>query len=173
MVNEKRDFSKYDNPKSENFGISRQLLNWYRRNKGLNTYEEVAEYQNEKHYFSNKYEHKATSRQWSKLTIEKNPALYEKNLEYKLLHGITYTGIISYKFRHKLGTIQEALEHRQNNTRRLNKGFNACDEYNADYSKLQSKIANLERLITDDSIRLPKIKELKDEYISIYGKLPI
>lgn len=172
MAKSRRDFSKYDTPKEENYGISRQLLNWYKRNKGLNTAEEVAEYQNEKHLLNKQYKQKIT-RKWSKLDFERNPTLYKKNLEYKLNYGVTYSGIISYKFRHKLSTIQEAIEHRQNNTRRLNKGLNACDEYNADYSKMQSKIANLERLITDDSIRLPKIKELKDEYISIYGKLPI
>lgn len=173
MASEKRDFSKYDKPKSENYGISRQLLNYYKRNRGLSTFEEVAEYQNEKHYFNKNYKAKEISRSWSKLTVEKNPSLYEKNMQYKLKYGVTYSGIISYKHRHGIATIEEAIEHRQNNTRRINKGLNCCDEFNADYSKMQSKIANLERLITDDSIRLPKIKELKDEYISIYGKLPI
>lgn len=170
----KRNWKKYDTPKEENYGISRQLLNWYKRNKGLNTAEEVAEYQNEKHYFNTKYTQKSIEkRPYTKMSIECNKSLYEKNLNYKLKFGVTYSGIMTYKFRYKLATIEEALEHRRNNIRRIDKGLNCCDEFNDDYSKMQCKIANLERLITDDSIRLPKIQELRNEYIEIYGKLPI
>lgn len=169
----KRNWKKYDTPKEENYGISRQLLNWYKRNKGLNTAEEVAEYQNEKHWLNKQYKQKIT-RKWSKLDFERHPTLYKKNLEYRLQHGITYSGIMTYKWRYGLATIEEALEHREKNIRKIDKRLFESDVFNADYSKMQRKINQLQSMFHDKPQEFERLKtDLQNEYISIYGKLPI
>ena len=124
-----------------------------------------------------------------------------KDAEFMELYGFTYGGYQTYKHTHNNASIEEYIEFKENKRKADLERENKYNDYLAvkrkyarvkalktptasipkhsiptkqqAYFELQTKINNLERLITEPSIREPRISKLRAEFVEIYGEIII
>lgn len=125
----------------------------------------------------------------------------KKDSEFMELYGFTYGAYQDFRHKHNNASIQDYIEFKENKRKAELERENNYNEYlafkrkyarvkplktptvsirnpkiptkNQAYFELQTKINNLERLITDPSIREPRISKLRAEFEEIYGEIII
>lgn len=151
----------------ERSGLARHTLVYYVRCHNCTTIEQIQNIiKAKKHKTDFDSVHIQDKRQRSKAFQRK------KNQEFVEEHGVKYTTITSFKRRNGYATVEEALMNYKP-SRKHKSNPRITNEWQQAYSELQTKINNLERLITEPSIREPRISKLRAEFQEIYGEIII
>lgn len=179
------------------YGIKYDIYRYWSKRSGLTEPSDVIKYRAENVW--GKFKESRAVPEHVKSSNERRRA--KKNAEFIELYGFTYDGYQTYKHTHNNASIQDYIEFKANKRKAEIERENRYNEYLAVKRKykrvkalktptisipkpkkptkkqahfeLQTKINNLERLITDPSIREPRISKLRAEFEEKYGEIII
>ena len=151
----------------ERSGLARHTLIYYVRCHNCTTIEQIQNtIKSKKHKIKFDNPHSNSKRNFAKKYQS------EKNKEFVEKYGVKYTTIASFKRRNGYATIEDALMNYKPSQKHKSNP-RVTSEWQKAYFELQTKINNLERLITNPEIREPRISKLRAEFAEIYGEIII
>ena len=180
------------------YGIKYDIYRHWSKLSGLTEPADVIKYRAENVWAKSKQTDEETKRKRSE---NRDRWGENKDVEFMELYGFKYSAYKTYKRTHNNASIEDYIEFKENKRKAELERENRYKEYLAvkrkyvrvkprktpkasipkpklptkkqAYFELQTKINNLERLITEPSIREPRISKLRAEFEEIYGEIII
>ena len=180
------------------YGIKYDIYRYWSKRSGLTEPSDVIKYRAENVWAKSRQDPETTKR---KRAENRDRWGERKDIEFMELYGFKYSAYKTYRRTHNNASIQDYIEFKENKRKAEIERENRYNEYLAvkrkykrvkalktptvsipkpkkptkkqAYFELQTKINNLERLITEPSIREPRISKLRAEFEEKYGEIII
>jgi len=202
FIRDRKQQKKYNADKRfvffKQYGIKYDIYRYWSKQSGLTEPSDVIKYRAENVWAKSKQTAEDAK---AKYRITKDMWAENKDAEFMELYGFKYNAYQTYKRTHNNASIQEYIEFKENKRKAELERESKYNEYLAvkrkygrvkalktptvsipkpkiptkkqAYFELQTKINNLERLITNPEIREPRISKLRADFVEVYGEIII